>query len=579
MNESPSAFLDIERSSTGKRWRLRSDDERLGLALSQRFGLPEIVGRIMAGRGVGLEDAEAFLNPSLRTQMPDPAHLNDMDRAVARIVLAIRQQEDIAVFGDYDVDGATSSALLDRFFKSVGSKITVYIPDRLKEGYGPNATALRTLADNGAKVVITVDCGITAFDALEAGAQAGLDVIVVDHHVAEPRLPRAHAVINPNRLDDESPLGQMAAVGVTFLLVAAVNRALRACGWYEKRAEPDLRQWLDLVALGTVCDVALLTGINRVFVTQGGKVMAGRGNPGISALADVAGIDEAPSAYHAGFVLGPRVNAGGRVGDIDECQDIARRLDGYNIERRDIEARCLEEAIDLVESIPTDPGVVFVAAHGWHPGVIGIVASRLVERYNRPACVVAVENGVGKGSGRSVRGVDLGAAILNARQQELLINGGGHPMAAGFTVSEGALDALREFLSQWISGTASAGAMVPELGVDGAIQPAAATVDFLSKLDRLAPFGSGNARPRFVFPGVFIQKADVVGSHHVRCFLKGQDGARLKSIAFRAVDRPLGAVLLNSNGLPLHIAGHLQVNRWQGREDAQLIIEDAAPVT
>ncbi|MBT5667179.1 MAG: single-stranded-DNA-specific exonuclease RecJ [Rhodospirillaceae bacterium] len=591
MSETQSAFLDVERSSTGKRWRLRGDDERLGLALSQRFGLPEILGRIMAGRGVGLEDAEAFLNPNLRTQMPDPAHLNDMDRAVARVVQAIRQNEAIAVFGDYDVDGATSSALLDRFFKAVGSDIAVYIPDRLKEGYGPNATALRKLAENGAKVVITVDCGITAFDALEAGAQAGLDVIVVDHHVAEPRLPRAHAVINPNRLDDNSPHGQMAAVGVTFLLVAAVNRALRECGWYEKRAEPDLRQWLDLVALGTVCDVALLTGINRVFVTQGGKVMAGRGNPGISALADVAGIDEAPSAYHAGFVLGPRVNAGGRVGesslgarllasdDKDECQDIARRLDSYNKERRDIEARCLEEAIDLVESRPSDPGVVFVAAHGWHPGVIGIVASRLVERYNRPACVVAIEDGVGKGSGRSVRGVDLGAAILNARQQDLLLNGGGHPMAAGFTVSEGALEALRSFLSQWVAGTAGEGSLVPELSVDGAIQPAAATVDFLTKLDRLAPFGSGNARPRFVFPGVSIQKADVVGIHHVRCFLKGQDGARLKAIAFRAVERPLGAALLNSNGMPLHIAGHLQVDRWQGRENAQLIIEDAAPVT
>jgi single-stranded-DNA-specific exonuclease len=590
MSQSQSAFLDVERSSTGKRWRLRGDDERLGLALSQRFGLPEIVGRIMAGRGIGLEDAEAFLTPSLRDQMPDPAHLVDMDSAVARIVQAIQRKENIAVFGDYDVDGATSSALLDRFFKSVGDDLTIYIPDRMKEGYGPNADALRMLAANGAKVVITVDCGITAFEALEDGAEAGLDVIVVDHHVAEPRLPRAYAIINPNRLDDDSPHGQMAAVGVVFLLVAAVNRALREAGWYKTRPEPDLRQWLDLVALGTVCDVAPLTGINRVFVTQGGKVMAGRGNTGISALADVAGIDEAPSAYHAGFVLGPRVNAGGRVGesglgarllasnDVEECQAIARRLDGYNKERRDIEARCLEEAIDMVESAPDDPGVVFVAAHGWHAGVIGIVASRLVERYNRPACVVALENGVGKGSGRSVRGVDLGAAIINARQQGLLTNGGGHPMAAGFSVSEGGVDAFRAFLSQWIAGSVGEGILVPELSVDGAIQPGAATVDFLTKLERLAPFGAGNARPRFVFPSVSVQKADVVGVNHVRCFLKGQDGGRLKAIAFRAMDLPLGETLLQAGGLPLHIAGHLQIDRWQGRENAQLIIEDAASV-
>ena len=304
MNEATPTFLDVERSSTGKRWRLRGDDERLGITLSQRFGLPEIVGRIMAGRGVGLEDAEAFLNPSLRDQMPDPAHLVDMDRAVARIVKAIQNKDNVAVFGDYDVDGATSSALLDRFFKSIGENLTVYIPDRMKEGYGPNAAALRMLAANGAKLVITVDCGITAFDALEEGADAGLDVIVVDHHVAEPRLPRAHAIINPNRLDDDSPHGQMAAVGVVFLLVAAVNRSLRELGWYKTSSEPDLRQWLDLVALGTVCDVAPLTGINRVFVTQGGKIMAARGNAGISALADIAGIDEPPSAYHAGFVLG-----------------------------------------------------------------------------------------------------------------------------------------------------------------------------------------------------------------------------------------------------------------------------------
>jgi single-stranded-DNA-specific exonuclease len=590
MSESPQSFLDVECSSTGKRWRLRGEDERLGLALSQRYGLPEIVGRVMAGRGVGLEDAEDFLNPNLRSQMPDPSHLKDMDHAVSRLVDAIQKQESIVIFGDYDVDGATSSALLLRFFKAVGGVSDFYIPDRLKEGYGPNANALRQIAASGADVVVTVDCGITAFDALDAGKQAGLDIIVVDHHVAEARLPVACAVVNPNRLDDDSPHGQMAAVGVSFLLIVAINRALRDLGWYRDRPEPDLRRWLDLVALGTICDVAPLTGINRVLVTQGLKVMTARGNPGIAALADVAGVDEAPAAYHVGFVLGPRVNAGGRVGEsalgarllsseaVEECQSIARRLDAYNIERREIEKQCLEEAIDIVETRGDEQSIVFVAAQGWHPGVIGIVASRLVERYNRPACVLAIDGEVAKGSGRSVRGVDLGAAVLSARQNELLLNGGGHPMAAGFTVSAHLVGDLQSYLADWISTTGPQEGVVAELGVDGAIQPGAASVDFISKLDQLAPFGAGNARPRFVLPNVSVQKADIVGQHHVRCFIKGQDGARLKAIAFRAVDRPLGAALMNTNGLPLHIAGHLQVDRWQGRENTQLIIEDAAAV-
>ena len=591
MSDLSESFLGVNCSSMGKRWRLRGEDERLGLALSQRFGLPEIVGRVMAGRGVELEDAEDFLHPNLRTQMPDPSHLKDMDRAVSRLVEAIQKKESIVIFGDYDVDGATSSALLLRFLDAVGGVSDFYIPDRLKEGYGPNAPALEGIAAAGAKVVVTVDCGITAFDALEKGEQAGLDIIVVDHHVAEARLPKACAVVNPNRLDDDSPHGQMAAVGVSFLLIVAINRTLRELGWYEKRAEPDLRRWLDLVALGTVCDVAPLTGINRVFVTQGLKVMTARGNPGIAALADVAGVDEAPGAYHVGFVLGPRVNAGGRVGEsslgtrllssdnAEECQSIARQLDAYNLERREIEKQCLEEAIDIVESRSNNEGLVFVAAQGWHPGVIGIVASRLVERYNCPACVVAIEGGVAKGSGRSVKGVDLGAAILSARQNELLLNGGGHPMAAGFTVATETLPALEVYLLEWISSKGGLDGVVAELRIDGAIQPGAANVEFISKLESLSPFGAGNARPRFVLPNVSVQKADVVGQHHVRCFLKGQDGVRLQAIAFRAVDRPLGAVLLNTNGLPIHIAGHLQVNRWQGRENSQLIIEDAAAVS
>jgi len=440
------AFLGVERSLLGRRWRQRAADDRAALTLAQRLSLPEPIARVLAGRGIGAAEAEDFLNPTLRALLPDPLHLRDMAAAAARIAAAVMSGEPIAVFGDYDVDGATSAALLERFFAAAGVPIRVYIPDRLREGYGPNAPALLRLRAEGVGLVITVDCGTAAFEPLAAAAEAGLDVIVVDHHVAEPRLPRAAAVINPSRLDEESPHRQLAAVGVAFLLVVAVNRALREAGWYRLRCQPDLMQWLDLVALGTVCDVVPLTGVNRALVTQGLKVMARRANPGLAALADVSRLDERPNAYHLGFLLGPRVNAGGRVGEADlgvrllttpdpgEARALAERLDGYNQERQAIEARVLAEAIAAVEGA-TAGSLAFATAPGWHPGVIGIVASRLKERYNRPAFVVALDGGIGKGSGRSVNGVDMGAAVIAAKQAGLLINGGGHAMAAGLTVA------------------------------------------------------------------------------------------------------------------------------------------------
>ena len=477
MSEAASTVLGVERSAGGRRWRSREGDARLGLTLAQRHGLPEVVGRIMAARGIGLEDAAVWLDPTLKALLPDPSQLKDMDRAADRIADAVRSGETIAIFGDYDVDGATSTALLLRFLRSVEGLVATYIPDRMTEGYGPNAPALLSLRQRGAAVAVTVDCGITAFEPLETAAEAGLDVVVVDHHVAEPRLPRAHSVVNPNRLDDDSGHGQMAAVGVTFLLAVAVNRALRDAGWYAGRPEPDLRQWLDLVALGTVCDVVPLTGVNRAFVAQGLKVMAQRGNPGIAALADIARMGEAPEAWHAGFLLGPRVNAGGRVGeaglgaallsasDYATALPIAQRLDAWNSERKEIEAACLEEAIALVEASDLHDGLVYAASEGWHPGVIGIVAGRLKERYNRPACVVALADGSGRGSGRSVSGVDLGSAVIAARQQGLLVNGGGHAMAAGFTVSADRQADFRAFLAERIMAQTGGAGPVAELGL------------------------------------------------------------------------------------------------------------------
>ncbi len=584
-------FLGVGCSFSGKSWRPRLAEDRLGLTLAQRLSLPEIVGRALAARGIGADDAEAYLNPTLRELLPDPSHLKDMDTAARRIARAVTGGENIAIFGDYDVDGATSSALLKRFLGAVGAEATVYIPDRIREGYGPNEAALLALHDQGAKVVITVDCGITAFEPLAAAARAGLDVIVIDHHVAEPQLPEALAVVDPNRLDESSPHRQLAAVGVTYLLVVAVNRELRRTGWYgdgSGRAEPDLLGWLDLVALGTVCDMVKLTGVNRALVAQGLKVMAQRRNPGLAALGDVARLDAPPDAWHLGFLLGPRVNAGGRVGEADlgvrllttadgaEAARLAQRLDDHNAERREIEAQVFEDA--MAQAAETDTAaLVFVAAQGWHPGVIGIVASRLGQHFARPACVVALDADVGKGSGRSVAGVDLGAAVIAARQAGHLVNGGGHVMAAGFTVARDRLDGLREFLTARIAQELAQSGYTPTLMVDGALSPKAANTELVDIIGRLAPFGIGNPEPRFAFPRIRVVKADIVGENHVRCIIAGEDGGRLKAIAFRAAGTALGDGLLHGKGMALHVAGHLRRDDWMGRNGVQLVVDDGAP--
>jgi single-stranded-DNA-specific exonuclease len=584
------AFLGVERSLCGRRWRQRPADPRHALAFAQRHGLPEIVGRVLAARGVAPEEAERFLAPRLRDQLPDPDRFRDMAKAAERVAAAVRAGELVAVFGDYDVDGATSSALLERFLRAAGGRVRVYIPDRRKEGYGPNLPALLRLKAEGAAVAVTVDCGITAFEVLEKASAAGLDVIVVDHHVAEAGLPKALAVVNPNRLDEAEGFGNLAAVGVAFLLAVAVNRALRQAGWYEARPEPDLLQLLDLVALGTVADVVRLTGLNRALVAQGLKVMRRRGNPGIAALADVGRVAERLDAYAAGFILGPRVNAGGRVGEAGlgarllatddpvEAAALAARLDGFNAERREIEARVLAAAIETVERETAPAPLVFAAGEGWHPGVIGIVASRLKERYNRPACVVALENGVGKGSGRSVGGFALGAAVIAARQAGLLVNGGGHAMAAGFTVERGRLGALRDFLAARVEDAIGAERLLPELALDGAVAAGAATPELVATLERLAPFGAGNAEPRFALPDLRVARADVVGGAHVRAILMDAAGnARLKAIAFRCLETPLGKALLESGGAAYHVAGTLRADHWNGETRVQLCLDDAAP--
>ena len=581
----------VARSLTGRRWVARAWDDRQALAMAQRLSLPELVGRVLSARGVDVGTAEEFLDPRLRRLLPDPLHLKDMAAAVERVTVAVVQGEQVAVFADYDADGATSAALLLRCLRAMGGRTALYVPDRRREGYGPSGEALLALRRAGASVAVTVDCGTGAHGPLAEARAAGLDVVVLDHHVADARLPPAVALVNPNRLDETSPHGHLAAVGVTFLFVVGLVGALRDMGWFADREAPDLLSWLDLVALGTVCDVVPLTGVNRALVAQGLKVLARRRNPGLKALADVAGVRETPTAYHLGFVLGPRINAGGRVGqaslgarllatdDAAEAVAIADRLDRLNRHRQSVEEAVFQEALAAVEAADAAPhALVFAAGGDWHPGVIGIVAGRLKERYNLPAVVVAVEGEVATGSARSIPGVDLGATVVAAGQAGLLIRGGGHPMAAGFTVAAAGLDPLRDFLEARIAARIAHEAIVARLHLDGFLTPGGATVELIGSLERLAPFGAGNQAPRFAFSDVFLGRADPVGENHVRCFLKGADGPSLKSMAFRARDTDLGRALLEHRGAPFHVAGRLRLDTWGGVVRPQLLIDDAAPV-
>ena len=585
----PQSFLGVGKSLTGRNWIEREHSAREAIAIAQKLAAPEIVGRLLAARGVGVDGAQTYLAPTFKTDLPDPSTFIDMDRAAARLADAVAASEKIAVFGDYDVDGATSSALLIRFFRALGLSVRLYIPDRMSEGYGPSVAAMRTLADEGMKVVITVDCGTQANAALEAAREAGLDVIVADHHLPGEALPPAYAIVNANRHDDRSGCGQLAAVGVAFMLAIAVNRVLRARGWFGTRAEPDLRAWLGIVALGTVADVVPLTGVNRLLVWRGIEAIETQRVAGIDALKQVANLNAKIEPYHLGFVLGPRVNAGGRVGQCDlgarllstddaaEAQAIAAELDGLNMQRREIEKATCEEAIALVESDARlrEAPVLVVAREGWHPGVIGIVASRLKDRYHRPAIVIAIKDGVGKGSGRSVTGVELGSIVVAAREAGLLVNGGGHAMAAGLTIAPEKIEAFGAFMIERIG---AAGLNSPEgrvLSVEGVLRIDGATPDLCTLIAKVGPFGAGNREPAFAFAGMRIVHAAVVGEDHVRCVFS--DGkARLNGIAFRALQSPLGKALLESKGRPMHIAATLKADEWQGQMRVQAQIIDAA---
>lgn len=582
--------LDFK-SAKGALWELRQVDERDVITLTQKYDMPEILARILIARGVKIDGVENFLSPTLKEFMPDPMHLLDMEKAAEQLAEAVVKGEEIAIFGDYDVDGATSSALLKRFFREVGNEPVVYIPDRITEGYGPNPDAMAYLREHGIDICVTVDCGTLAFEALEKAAEVGLKVVVIDHHLGSEKLPIAEAVVNPNRLDETSEHRHLAAVGVSFLLAVAVNSKLKEKGWYNNREAPDLMSLLDIVALGTVCDVVPLKGVNRAFVTQGLKVMRKRNNLGLRALSNTAKVDDIPNSYHLGFALGPRINAGGRVGksdlgarllsteDVDEAYDIAQLLDKYNAERKAIEGMVLDSALAQVEEKDTDSPLLFAVGENWHPGVIGIVASRVTERFHRPSAIISIKDGVGKASARSVNGVDFGSAIVAASQAGLLIAGGGHAMAAGFTVAEDKIDELHKFLSERFSANIDE-LITKKIKIDGHLSLDAITMDLADLINKVAPFGTSNPEPKFIFPDVHIIRADIVGADHIKCILgssqSGHVGKTVKAMCFRCLETPLGKMLLQNSGQNLNIAGRIKVNSWNGVDSAEIVIDDAA---
>jgi single-stranded-DNA-specific exonuclease len=580
--------LGITRSIAGQPWHWRRASADMA---SENLAPDDLVTQLLLARGVARDDLERQRTPTLRGFMPDPALFRDMDSAAARLADAVEAKEAITIFGDYDVDGATSAALLVRLLRDLGVPVGAYIPDRLMEGYGPSGAALVRIGEAGSKLVVTVDCGAQAFEAINEANAAGVETIIVDHHQCASHLPAAFAVVNPNRLDeapDAAVHGNLAAVGVAFLLGAALLRTLRARGFFANRTEPALIDLLDLVALGTVADVARLTGFNRALVTQGLKIMARRGNIGLSALMDAARLTKAPTASDMGFALGPRINAGGRVGksdlgvrllttsDPDEAAEISQELNRLNEERRAIEAGVLEEAMAMSERAANAP-VAIVAGPGWHPGVIGIVAGRLKEKLHRPAIVVALdENGIGKGSGRSISGVDLGAAILAAKESGLLVAGGGHAMAAGLTVEADKLDALGAFLNERLAADVERASGDRSLLIDAVLAPRGISPLWCEAIESAGPYGAGWPAPRVATGPVRIVEAGLVGTDHVRLIVAGDDGARFKAIAFRAAESELGQTLLHARGRKLWLAGRAKRDDWGSRPAAELHLEDAA---
>lgn len=588
-------FLGVDRSALGRAWRDRCTDtgRAAALAMVQTHGLPDMLARVLAARGVAPDDAAAYLAPRLRDLMPDPSTFVAMDEAAARIAQAVIRGEKIAIFGDYDVDGACSAALLGTFLARTGTPFVVRIPDRIIDGYGPNVEAIRELHAAGCTLLVTVDCGVASFEPLAEARKLGMDAVVLDHHQAAVELPPAVAVVNPNRQDDLSGLGHLCAAGVVFMALVAVQRALRRSGFWQARGggEPELLADLDLVALATVADVVPLTGLNRAFVQQGLAVMRQRRRPGLTALIDVSGLSGPPEAWHLGFLLGPRINAGGRIGnsalgagllmtgDAGEAARIAGELNALNAERQAVERLAVEEATAMAERqvVEEGPAVLVVGSPEWHPGVVGLVAARIKERFNRPAFAIALDGGGGgTGSGRSVPGVDLGRAVRRLVEEGIAVKGGGHAMAAGVTLPPGGVAAFRAGISAALADEFGRVDASEALGIDGALTAGGATVDLVAGLSRAGPYGAGNPEPVFAFGHHVLTEAAIVGVNHVRIRLRAGDGASLGGMVFRAADAPLGQALLSMKGQTVHAAGTLALDTWGGRNQVSLRLLDVS---
>ncbi len=586
----PRNFLNVDKSVLGRAWRDALDLEAQGRAqaLTQLWGYPDILSRVLAARGVAPQDAAAYLAPTLRDLMPDPSTLQGMDAAVTRLADAIGRRETVAIFGDYDVDGACAAALLGGFLAACDTPFVLHIPDRIFEGYGPNIEAIRALRQQGASVLVTVDCGTLSFEPIAEATRLGMTCLVLDHHQAPVDLPAAHAIVNPNRQDDLSGLGYLCAAGVVFMTLVALNRELRSRGTAPR---VDLMAWLDLVALATVADVVPLTGLNRAFVARGLEAMRERRRPGLTALFDVSGAKGTPSAYHLGFLIGPRINAGGRIGDaamgaklllLDDAVEAARiaaELDRLNRERQSIEIASVEEAqAEALASLGlSEQGAAVVTAReGWHPGVVGLVAARLKERFKRPAFAIAFNGKTGVGSGRSIAGIDLGRVVRAAVEAGILLKGGGHAMAAGVTLERARLGDFRAFLEERLGDAVERARANDALAIDAALTAAGAVPGLVEAFALAGPFGAGNPEPVFAFPDHRLVDVATVGAGHVRVRVRAGDGAHLNAIAFRAADGPLGQALLARKGEAMHLAGTLSVDRWGGGERVQLRIVDAA---
>jgi len=587
------AFLGVEQSISGQRWVSRLDQagQNRALAISQVHGYSDLLGRVLAGRGVVLDDAASFLDPTLRSLMPDPDTLTDCRKAADRLAVAIKRREKVVVFGDYDVDGAASSALMTRFLRHFGIDAEIYIPDRIFEGYGPNPAAIEQLIDNGAELIVTVDCGSTSHEALAVAAKRGIDVVVIDHHQVGSALPACHALVNPNREDDLSGQGHLCAAGVVYLVLVNTLRVLRNAGDV-RVASFDLLAQLDLVALATVCDVVPLKGLNRAYVVKGLIAARHMGNVGLAALLRKAAIGGPVTPYHLGFLVGPRINAGGRIGDaalgsrllaMDDAgaaEKIAAQLDELNRERQAMEAAMLAEAeAEVLAEYGTGEGasVIVTARENWHPGIVGLLAARIKEKFRRPTFAIAFDpNGRGTGSGRSINGFDMGKMVRAAVDGALLVKGGGHAMAAGLTVERAKLGKLRQFFEERAEAAVRDLVAIQTLKVDGALAASGATLELIDLLEQAGPYGSAHPQPVFAFPQHRLRDSRQVGANHIKVTLEGQDGSRLDGIAFRATETPLGDFLLASRGTSIHVAGSVSADLWQGQRRVQLRVTDAA---